>query len=91
MKRLIALLPFPLLFALVLLLAMVSPACANDLTDPEAMKNYFGIAGAVVGAASAIANVTRTDRDDKAVSWLSKVVNFLSLNWFRFVPAHRRK
>ena len=38
-------------------------------------------AGAVVTAASAIANLTPTESDNKAVAFLSKVVNFFALNF----------
>ncbi|OQW34125.1 MAG: hypothetical protein A4E20_11870 [Nitrospira sp. SG-bin2] len=38
-------------------------------------------ATATVAAASAIANLTPTDADNKAVAWVAKVVNFLALNW----------
>lgn len=43
--------------------------------------NYVNIATAVVAAASAIANLTPTDKDDKAVSWVSSLVHALALNW----------
>ena len=35
---------------------------------------------AVVTAASAVANLTPTDSDNKVVNWISKVVNSLALN-----------
>lgn len=36
---------------------------------------------AVVAAASAIANLTPTETDNKVVAAIAKVVNFLALNW----------
>lgn len=35
---------------------------------------------AVVTAASAVANLTPTDSDNKVVNWLSRVINSLALN-----------
>ena len=36
---------------------------------------------AVVTAASAVANLTPTDSDNKAVSWLTRLINALALNF----------
>lgn len=45
------------------------------------LTDYFTIALAVVGAASAIATVTSNKTDDKYVAFLSKAVNWLALNF----------
>ena len=48
------------------------------------MEEYWtivNIATAVVTVASAAANLTKTDRDNQAVGWLSKLVNFFALNF----------
>lgn len=42
---------------------------------------YIEVGTSVVTVASAIANITKTETDNKIVSWLSKLVNFLALNW----------
>ncbi len=40
-------------------------------------------ASAVVTVASALANLTPTEADNRAVAWLSRLVNFLALNFRR--------
>ena len=45
------------------------------------VAGYITIALAVVGAASAVATVTSNKTDDKYVAMLSKVVNWLALNF----------
>ncbi len=42
----------------------------------------FNIVTAVVALASAVANVTKTDADNKVVATLSKIVNVFALNFF---------
>lgn len=42
----------------------------------------FNIVTAVVALASAVANVTKTDADNKIVANVSKFVNVLALNFF---------
>lgn len=81
------------LFSLLLVfcLPVLAFAFGSDLRDPDAMSRYFDLAAYVVAGASAVANLTKTDKDDKAVSLLSRLVNFLSLNWFRFVPGDKRR
>jgi hypothetical protein len=36
----------------------------------------------IVSGASVLANFTRTDKDDKAMGFVSRVVNFLAANFF---------
>ncbi len=36
----------------------------------------------VIAGASVLANFTRTDKDDKAIGFASKAVNFLAANFF---------
>jgi len=43
--------------------------------------DIFGILTATVTLASLIANLTKTDADNKLVATLSKAVNFLALNF----------
>lgn len=43
--------------------------------------SIFGIVTAVVTLASAIANVTKTDADNKVVARISQIVNVLALNF----------
>lgn len=45
--------------------------------------SIFNIVTAVVTLASAVANVTKTDADNKIVSKASKVIHFLALNFFK--------
>jgi hypothetical protein len=42
----------------------------------------FNIVTAVVALASAVANVTKTDADNKVIANISKFVNVLALNFF---------
>ncbi len=46
-------------------------------------NEILGILTAIVTAASGIANLTKTDADNKAVGFVSKTVNFLALNFRR--------
>lgn len=75
------------LFALLLLFFVVLPAFALPgwTSDPERVGSYADAALAVVGAASVLANFSKTDADNKAISWIGKVVHFLAGNWFTLV------
>jgi hypothetical protein len=42
----------------------------------------FNIVTAVVALASAVANVTKTDADNKVIANVSKFINVLALNFF---------
>lgn len=70
----------------VILAAFVLPvvALAGDVNNPDAMQNYFQAAAVIVTAASALANLTPTETDNKIVGVVSKIVNFLAGNWFTF-------
>lgn len=50
------------------------------LTDA---KDYFDIAAYIVAASSIVANKTSTDKDDKAIGFLSKIINLFAANLFR--------
>lgn len=73
---------FTLVF--LILFALVSPALASFANDPETMATYFDVAAKVIAGASILANVTPTPIDNVALKALSKVVDFLALNWFSF-------
>ena len=45
------------------------------------IENIVAIATAVVTLASAIANITASDSDNKIVAFVSKFVDFLALNF----------
>jgi len=45
--------------------------------------SIFNIVTAAVALASAVANVTKTDADNKIVAKASKVIHFLALNFFK--------
>lgn len=47
----------------------------------ENVKEYVDILAYVVAAASIVANLTKTETDNKIVGYVSGVVNFLALNW----------
>jgi hypothetical protein len=42
---------------------------------------YVSVLTAIVTIASLVANVTPTDKDNKALAFIDKLVNFLALNW----------
>lgn len=74
---------FPLLAFALLLFVLPALAIAGDLQNPERMAQYADLAGLVVLVASAVANLTKTDRDNKAVGIVSKLVNLFALNFKR--------
>jgi hypothetical protein len=43
--------------------------------------DWFNAATAAVTLASFLANFTRTDADNRAVAWASKLVHAFALNW----------
>lgn len=74
---------FPLLALTLLLFVLPALALAGDLQNPERMAQYADLAGLVVLVASAVANLTKTDKDNKAVGLVSKLVNLFALNFKR--------
>jgi hypothetical protein len=47
----------------------------------EFLTEYGNIITAVIAAASAIANVTPTKKDDQVIGWVSKLINVFALNF----------
>jgi hypothetical protein len=74
---------FPLLAFALVLLTFAAPALASDLDNPEKVALYFEFAAVIVAAASAVANLTKTDKDNKAVGLFSRIVNLFALNFKR--------
>lgn len=71
------------ILALAALFAFPGLALAGDLDNPVKMAEYFNLAALVVTVASAVANLTPTQKDNQVIAWISKVVDFLALNWRR--------
>lgn len=46
------------------------------------LMGYVNVATAVVTVASFVANLTKTDADNRAVAFVSKAVHFFAMNWF---------
>lgn len=44
------------------------------------IETIYVIITSLVTAASAVANLTKTDKDNKAVGYISKAINFIALN-----------
>ena len=75
---------FSLLSVLVVLLLTCSVAlAAGDVFKTLHSADWQTIGTTVVAVASVVANITNTDRDNKAVGWLSKLINFFALNFSR--------
>ena len=77
MKRL-----FALLFVLALILLAVEPVLASEnifMTFHRA--DWIRLALEVIGSASILTNATKTDADDRAVGWLSKIIHFVAASF----------
>lgn len=72
---------FMSLLTLCLVLLLPALVLASDLDNPVKMQEYFSLASMVVALASGVANMTKTDTDNKIVNWIGKLVDFLALNW----------
>lgn len=89
MKRTLSLLTLGLALSLVLLVGIDIVAFAQEATPvipasgdilgliPAAWLPYIVIVNAVLTLASRIADITPTDKDDKAVGWISNLFNAL--------------
>ena len=53
----------------------------QDESQMENFSEYINIAGLVIAAASAVANLTPNNRDNAVVDILARVVDFFALNW----------
>ena len=74
MKRL-----FAFLFVLALILLAVTPVLAGEnvfVTLHQA--DWVRLALELTGAAAWLTNLTKTDKDDRALGWFSKIVHFLA-------------
>lgn len=70
-------------FMVVMFLTCSVALAAGDAFRTLHAEDWQTIGSTVVAVASVIANLTHTDRDNKAVGWFSKLVNLFALNFKR--------
>ena len=68
-----------LLLCLAVVLAVAAPVLAGENVFVTLHRqDWLRLGLELAGAASILTNLTKTDKDDKALGWISKIVHFLA-------------